>query len=151
MTYKSKGITSKTPRTFLEVSPELASERGIKDGSLVRLISPYGKVKVQCVVTDRVKGKEVYLPMNDSGESAINLITSSYADKDTDTPAYKEVKAKLEVLETEGVNPLPRTNFRFGHPNPQRGVEVERKWGRKDYVFPGDLVQKEGKNGGKSN
>lgn len=151
MTYKSKGITSKTPRTFLEVSPELASERGIKDGSLVRLISPYGKVKVQCVVTDRVKGKEVYLPMNDSGEAAINLITSSYADKDTDTPAYKEVKAKLEVLETEGVNPLPRTNFRFGHPNPQRGVEVERKWERKDYVFPGDLVQKEGKNGGKSN
>jgi formate dehydrogenase major subunit len=151
MTYKSKGITSKTPSVFLEVSPELALERGLKDGSLVRLISPYGKVKVKCVITDRVKGKEVYLPMNDSGESAINLITSSYADKDTDTPAYKEVKAKLEVLEIEGVNPLPKTNFRYGNPNPQRGVEVERKWKRKDYTFPGDLVKKEGNNVGKSN
>jgi formate dehydrogenase major subunit len=151
MTYKSKGITSKTPSVFLEVSPELALERGLKDGSLVRLISPYGKVKVKCVITDRVKGKEVYLPMNDSGESAINLITSSYADKDTDTPAYKEVKAKLEVLEIEGVNPLPKTNFRYGNPNPQRGVEVERKWKRKDYTFPGDLVRKEGNKVGKSN
>ncbi|MFY0758571.1 formate dehydrogenase subunit alpha [Metabacillus dongyingensis] len=151
MTYKSKGITSKTPSVFLEVSPELALERGLKDGSLVRLISPYGKVKVKCVITDRVKGKEVYLPMNDSGESAINLITSSYADKDTDTPAYKEVKAKLEVLEIEGVNPLPKTNFRYGNPNPQRGVEVERKWKRKDYTFPGDLVKKEGNKIGKSN
>jgi formate dehydrogenase major subunit len=151
MTYKSKGITSKTPAAFLEVSPELALERGLKDGSLVRLISPYGKVKVKCVITDRVKGKEVYLPMNDSGESAINLITSSYADKDTDTPAYKEVKAKLEVLEIEGVNPLPKNNFRYGNPNPQRGVEVERKWKRKDYAFPGDLVKKEGKKVGKGN
>lgn len=145
MTYKSKGISSKTPNAFLEVSPELAAERGIKDGSLVRLVSPYGKVKVQCLITERVKGKEVYLPMNDSGEAAINLITSSYADKDTDTPAYKEVKARLEVLEIEGVNPLPKTNFRYGNPNPQRGVEVERKWKRKDYVFPGDLVKKGGK------
>ncbi|USK26402.1 formate dehydrogenase subunit alpha [Bacillus sp. CMF21] len=151
MTYKSKGITSKTPSVFLEVSPELALERGLKDGSLVRLISPYGKVQVKCVITDRVKGKEVYLPMNDSGESAINLITSSYADKDTDTPAYKEIKAKLEVLEIEGVNPLPKTNFRYGNPNPQRGVEVERKWKRKDYTFPGDLVRKEGNKVGKSN
>jgi hypothetical protein len=34
----------------------------------------------------RVKGKQVYLPMNDSKDAAINLLTSSYADKDTDTP-----------------------------------------------------------------
>ncbi len=30
MTYKSKGITSKTPNVFLEVSPELAEERGLR-------------------------------------------------------------------------------------------------------------------------
>jgi formate dehydrogenase major subunit len=39
-------------------------------------------------------------------------------------------------------NPLPRTNFLFGHPTPQRGVEVERKWNRSDYSLPGNrLVQ----------
>jgi formate dehydrogenase major subunit len=148
MTYKSKGITSKTPRTFLEVSPELAEERGLKNGTLVRLTSPYGHVKVQCLITDRVKGKEVYLPMNDSEEGTINLLTSSYADKDTDTPAYKEVMAKLDILEDEGINPLPKTNFRYGNPQAQIGVQVEKKWARKDYVFPGELVKKGGKKHG---
>lgn len=143
MTYRSKGITSKTPNVFLEVSPELAEERGLSDGTLVRLTSPYGHVKVECLVTDRVKGKEVYLPLNDSGEGAINYLTSSHADKDTDTPAYKEVSAKLEVLREKGESPLPRINHRYGNPNPQRGVEVERKWKRKDYTFPGDVVKKE--------
>ncbi|MDR7072374.1 formate dehydrogenase subunit alpha [Fictibacillus barbaricus] len=148
MTYKSEGITSKTPNTFLEISHDLAKERGIKDGTLVRLSSPYGSVKVHCLITDRVKGKEVYLPMNDSGEASINLLTSSYSDKDTDTPAYKETSAKLEILQVEGVNPLPKINFRYGNPQPQIGVAVDKKWARKDYIFPGDVVKKERKQHG---
>ncbi|PLT28442.1 formate dehydrogenase subunit alpha [Peribacillus deserti] len=142
MTYKSKGISSKTPKVFLEVSPELAAERGLRDGTLVRLTSPFGSVKVECLITDRVQGKEVYLPMNDSGDAAINLLTSSEADKDTDTPAYKEINAKMEILRQEGVSPLPRINHRNGNPQPQIGVQVQKKWARKDYVFPGDLVKK---------
>ncbi|MDQ0208900.1 formate dehydrogenase subunit alpha [Alkalicoccobacillus murimartini] len=145
MTYKSKGITSKTPTVFLEVSPELAEERGLNDGTLVRLTSPYGNVKVECLITDRVKGKEVYLPLNDAGEGAINYLTSSYADKDTDTPAYKEVSAKLEILREKGESPLPRINHRNGNPQPQIGVAIEKKWQRDDYTFPGDLVKKESK------
>ena len=48
----------------------------------------------------------------------------------------------MKLLEEKGKNPLPRTNSRFGHPTPQMGVEVERKWKRKDYSQPGnDLVQ----------
>lgn len=148
MTYKSKGISSKTPEVFLEVSPELAKERGLKDGTLVRLTSPYGNVKVKCHITDRVKEKEVYLPMNDRGDAAINLLTSSYADKDTDTPAYKETKVKLEILSEEGSNPLPRINHRYGNPQPQIGVNVQKKWARKDYIFPGELVKKERKQHG---
>ncbi|WHY74737.1 formate dehydrogenase subunit alpha [Fictibacillus enclensis] len=143
LTYKAKGITSKTPSVFLEVSPELAAERGLKNGTLVRLTSPYGNVKVKCHITDRVQGKEVYLPMNDNGDAAINLLTSSYADKDTDTPAYKETMAKMEILQSEGTDPLPSINHRNGNPQPQIGVNVQKKWARKDYVFPGDLVKKE--------
>lgn len=147
MTYRSKGISEKTPSVFLEVSPELAEERGLESGTLVRLSSPYGNVKVQCHITDRVKGKEVYLPMNDRGEAAINLLTSSYADKDTDTPAYKEIRAKMEILKAKGEDPLPRINHRYGNPQPQIGVQVQKKWARKDYIFPGDLVKKEREHG----
>lgn len=145
MTYRSEGISLKTPSVFLEVSPELARERKLTSGALVRLTSPYGQVIVKCHVTDRVKGKEIYLPMNDADNATINKLTSSYADKDTDTPAYKDVMVKLEVIEETGKDPLPRINHRFGNPQPQNGVEVERKWARPDYVFPGEIVKREGK------
>jgi formate dehydrogenase major subunit len=142
MTYRSQGIKAKTPDTFVEVSPELALERGIHSGTWVQLISRYGKVRVRAVVTDRVHGKELYMPMN-SVEIPVNRLTSSHTDPVTHTPAYKEISVQMIVLAEPGENPLPRTNFRFGHPTPQRGVEVERKWNRPDYTEPGSqkLVQ----------
>ncbi|RSL30187.1 formate dehydrogenase subunit alpha [Salibacterium salarium] len=143
MTYQSVGITRKTPKAFVEVSPELAKERSLSDGTLVRLKSPYGSVKIECLVTDRVRNKEIYIPLNDNNEAAVNFLTSSYSDKDTDTPAYKEVKVKMEILKEKGESPLPKVNHRYGNPQPQMGVQVQKKWERQDYQFPGDLVKKE--------
>jgi formate dehydrogenase major subunit len=141
MTYRSEGIREKVPCTFVEVSPELASARGIQNGSWVRLASRYGEVKAQAVVTTRVSGNELYMPMNSTLEP-VNRLTSSYTDKATHTPAYKETSVNLTVLSQKGENPLPRTNSRYGSPTPQKGVEVERKWARSDYHLPGNgLVQ----------
>ncbi len=141
LTYRTAGIAEKTPDTFVEVSPELAKERNLTTGSWVQLTSRYGKIRVRAVVTDRVHGKELYVPMN-SVENPINRLTSSYTDPVTHTPAFKEVAVKMTVLGEVGENPLPRTNSRWGHPTPQRGVEVERKWKRPDYRLPGPrLVQ----------
>lgn len=144
MTYQVKGLAMETPDAFLEISQELADERGIQTGNLVRLQSPYGKVDVRALITDRVFGKEVYLPMNDNGDAAINLLSSSIADKDTSTPAYKETKAKLIILDKGKTSPLPENNFRFGNRVPQMGVNVEAKWRRDDYVYPGDIVKMRG-------
>jgi formate dehydrogenase major subunit len=142
MTYKSEGIREKTPDTFVEVSPVLAEERGIQSGTWVQLTSRYGNVRVRALVTDRVQGKELYMPMN-SVESPVNRLTSSHTDAVTHTPAYKETSVRLRLLPEEvGESPLPRINHRFGHPTPQHGVEVERKWKRADYSIPGNgLVQ----------
>jgi formate dehydrogenase major subunit len=141
LTYRVKGIREKTPDTFVEISPELAKERGVESGTWVVLSSRYGKVRVRALVTDRVQGRELYMPMN-STESPVNRLTSSRTDPTTHTPAYKEASVHMEVLAEIGESPLPRINHRFGHPTPQRGVEVERKWKRSDYRTPGsDLVQ----------
>ncbi|MCY9667327.1 formate dehydrogenase subunit alpha [Paenibacillus alginolyticus] len=135
MTNKSKGIQSKVPEIFVEVSPELAEERGIKDGSLVRLVSPFGALKLHALVTDRVKTNEIFLPMNSvDKESAINFLTGPAVDQRTNTPAYKQTKVRLEVLRVDGENPLPRTNPRNKKRHPQNGVEVQRKWDRPGYV-----------------
>ncbi len=92
---------------------------------------------MRALVTDRVQGKELYMPMN-SIESAVNRLTSSHTDPVTNTPAYKEASCTWTCWRDVGESPLPRTNHRFGHPTPQRGVEVERKWKRADYRPPGN-------------
>jgi formate dehydrogenase major subunit len=141
LTYRVAGIREKTPDTFVEVSPDLAKQRGIQSGTWVQLTSRYGQVRVRALVTDRVHGKQLYMPMN-SVESPVNRLTSSHTDAVTHTPAYKETSVHLRVLPEVGESPLPRINPRFGHPTPQHGVEVERKWKRQDYHVPGNgLVQ----------
>jgi formate dehydrogenase major subunit len=136
MTYRTEGIKRMTPTNFVEVSPELAREKGLVDGSLVRLTSPDGEADVPVVVTDRVAGSQLYMPLNSTKEP-VNRLTSSKVDRATHTPAYKEVSVHISQLEQGGPNPLPPENFRHGRPTPQSGVEVERKWKRSDYSLPG--------------
>jgi formate dehydrogenase major subunit len=141
LTYRVEGIRQKTPDVFVEVSPELAKERGIQSGTHVELISRYGKVFVRALVTDRVHGKQLYMPMN-STASPVNRLIGSHTDAVTHTPAYKEASVRMRVLPEVSESPLPRTNHRFGRPTPQRGIEIERKWQREDYTIPGmQLVQ----------
>ncbi len=141
LTYRVKGIKEKTPDVFVEISPELAKERGVQSGTWLLLISRYGQVRVRALVTDRVSGHELYMPMN-STESPVNRLTSSITDAVTHTPAFKEASVRMQILPEIGESPLPRVNPRFGHPTPQDGVEVERKWKRPDYHLPGSqLVQ----------
>ncbi|QHS52020.1 formate dehydrogenase subunit alpha [Edaphobacter sp. 12200R-103] len=140
MTRRTPGIHAMTPDNFVEVSPELASERGITTGCHVRLRSPYGEVRVQALVTDRVQGKQLYMPLN-SVDEPVNRLTGSHTDRTTHTPAYKEAAVSMTILPNQSAQqnkgPLPRGNFRFGKRTPQNGVEIERKWARPDYYLPG--------------
>jgi formate dehydrogenase major subunit len=136
MTYRTAGIKEMTPNTFVEVSPELAAERGVTSGRYVQITSPHGKVRVQVLVSERVKGKQLYMPLNSVTEP-VNKLTSSFTDRNTHTPAFKETAVSMTVLPEQGENPLPRRNFRYGTRTPQTGVEVERKWARSDYHVPG--------------
>jgi formate dehydrogenase major subunit len=137
MTLRVEGIREETPERFMEVSPELATERGIKNGTWMDVTSRTGTIRVKALVTDRVKGKQVYLPLT-SSEGPVNVLTGNFVDRAVHTPAYKEIAVKLKVLDFHGDNPLRPLNFRYsGKPTPQRGVEVERKWKRSDYRLPG--------------
>jgi formate dehydrogenase major subunit len=125
-----------SPDWFVEVSPELAHERGIEDGSWVRITSRRDSVEVQAVVTDRVRGKTLYMPIHHS-KPGVNALTGEHHDPDVNTPAYKETAVRLEVLERpKGAPPLPRHNFRYGHRTPNSGPSVEQKWARPSYQVP---------------
>lgn len=140
LSYRVPGITEITPSVFVEVSPELAAERGLESGRFVQLESPYGQVRVRVLVTNRVQGKQMYMPLN-SIEEPVNKLTSSHVDRATHTPAYKELAVKLTVLPEMGEPPLPRANFRFGTRNPTDGVDVEAKRSRSGYHMPGSRPQ----------
>jgi formate dehydrogenase major subunit len=140
LSYRVPGIVEMTPEVFLEVSPELARERGIESGQYVQLESPYGQVRVQVLVTHRVQGKQMYMPLNSSTEP-VNNLTSSHLDRATHTPAYKELAVKMTILPEKGPSPLPRENFRFGTRTPQDGVDVEARRARPGYHVPGTRPQ----------
>ncbi|MCE5830774.1 formate dehydrogenase subunit alpha [Staphylococcus pseudintermedius] len=142
MTYKVPGLKYKMPTAFVEVSPELAKERGIHEGAAVKLISEHGEATMHVHITDRVSGKQIYLPLNDNSAAAINYLTSSVTDPETHTPAYKSTSCRMEILSKRGKSPLNPTNFRNQTRNPQYSVRVDKKWARSDYVFPGDQVMK---------
>jgi formate dehydrogenase major subunit len=134
MTGRVEGIAKKVPHVYVEVSPELAQEREITTGSIVRLTSPFGQTTVSIVVTDRVIGKELYFSMNSRDEvAAVNYLTGSHHDHITHTPAYKETSVYMDVVKQHGEAPIVKGNFRLGNPNPQKGVLVEEKWKRTDY------------------
>lgn len=135
MTYRVPGMREKVPDVYLEISPDLAKERGVENGTWVQLVSRYGNLKIRTLVTNRVTGKELYMGMN-STENGVNLLTSGHTDTVTHTPAYKETSVRMVVLPEVGESPLPRSNSRFGRRTPTRGVEVEEKWKRPDYEPP---------------
>jgi len=66
LSYRVPGIKEMTPEVFVEVSPELARERGLESGQWVQLESPYGFVRVKVLVTQRVSGRQMYMPLNSS-------------------------------------------------------------------------------------
>ncbi len=137
LTHRSAGLRSQVPTNFVEISPALAHEYGVRSGSLVKLTSRHGHIEVRALVTDRVHDGQLYLPENArSNARAINMLTSNVADKDSDTPAYKEIAVKLEVLEVDGQSPLPAHNFRFFKSTPDDGVHPQQKWQRPDYATP---------------
>ena len=132
MTYQTEMIKYKVPNAFVEISPELAKDRDIHEGAELRLISETGEATLIATVTDRVKGREIYIPLNNDAMSngdlgAINKLTNSDVDKYTDTPSYKRTSCRMEVLTRKGKSPLNPTNFRVDKQrNPQYSVQVQK-------------------------
>ena len=132
LTARVPGLVSKVNQFYVEISHELADELDIRTGARVTLTSRRGSVEASVFVSPRVVGRELYT-VEFSLTEPINRLTGNHADGVTSTPAFKELAVKLSILSREGPSPIPRSNPRFGTRTPQSGVEVERKWRRREY------------------
>jgi formate dehydrogenase major subunit len=72
----------------LEIHPWDAENRGISDGDLVALTSRAGETALHARISERMQPGVVYTTFHFPG-SAVNVITTEFADWATDCPEYK--------------------------------------------------------------
>ncbi|MBA4358265.1 MAG: formate dehydrogenase, partial [Desulfovibrio sp.] len=97
------------PQQYVEMSPQLAKEKGIKNGDVVDVESIRGKVQAVAMVTIRIKpltvmGKTVHLVgmpfcfgwTKPKCGDAVNRLTSSVGDPNTTIPEYKASLVNLK-------------------------------------------------------
>ncbi len=102
------------PQLFVEMSEELAAEKGIKGGDKVTVKSGRGEVKAVAVVTKRFKpfriaGSTIHqiglpnhfgwqFPEDGSGGEAVNLLTPTIGDANTMIPETKAFMVNVEKV-----------------------------------------------------
>jgi formate dehydrogenase major subunit len=72
----------------LEIHPWDAENRGIEDGDLVTLSSRAGETTLHAQISERMQPGVVYTTFHFPG-SAVNVVTTEFADWATDCPEYK--------------------------------------------------------------
>jgi formate dehydrogenase major subunit len=72
----------------LEINPNDAEIRGVRDGDWVRLVSRVGETALRALITDRVAPGVVYTTFHRPNTRA-NVITTEFSDWATDCPEYK--------------------------------------------------------------
>ena len=98
------------PGAYVELSEELAKERGLKNGDKIRVVSARGSVEAVAMVTPRITpfqcgDKKVHLVgmtfnygwMTPGGDSA-NLLTPTCGDSNSMTPEYKAFMVNIEKI-----------------------------------------------------
>lgn len=99
------------PEQFIEISEELAKEKGIEKGDWVKVFNKRAFIKARAVVTKRVKplqinGKTVHqvgIPLHGGWENVsgqkqfiVNSLTPFVGDCNTQTPEYKSFLVNIE-------------------------------------------------------
>jgi formate dehydrogenase major subunit len=101
------------PEAFVEIPAELAREKGIESGDMVRVFSKRGKMEVRALVTKRlgaltIDGKKVfqigipihwgYVGINTGDHWLANALTPFVGDATVRTPEYKAFLVNMEKL-----------------------------------------------------
>jgi formate dehydrogenase major subunit len=98
------------PEAFVEIGEDLAKEKGIANGELIKVRSAHGEIKVKALVTKRIKGlncngKKVhtvgipihwgFIGLTKNGYLA-NTLTPFVGDANTQTPEFKAFLVNIE-------------------------------------------------------
>ncbi len=79
---------------LLEINPQDAEIRGVKDGDWVKLASRAGDTSLRATITDRVSPGVVYTTFHHATTQA-NVVTTDYSDWATNCPEYKVTAVQI--------------------------------------------------------
>lgn len=97
MTGKTEGINKLAPESYIEMNPELAAKKGIKDGDMVKVKSRRGEVKIKAKITERVEEKVLFIPFH-WAEGANVLTNGVEFDQFSKIPGLKVTGINIEKL-----------------------------------------------------
>jgi formate dehydrogenase major subunit len=78
----------------LEIHPNDAELRGVRDGDWIKLVSRSGETSLRARITDRVAPGVVYTTFHHPGTQA-NVVTTDYTDWATNCPEYKVTAVQI--------------------------------------------------------
>ena len=100
-TSRSSRLSKFSPKAFVEVSEPDAKDLGIKDGDMVKVVSPVDEVTAAARVTDTLSQGMIFMPMS-FPESPVNGLFDTVLDPGTKTPALKTCLVRLERIADNG-------------------------------------------------
>jgi len=87
------------PEDILEIHPEDAADRNIKDGDLIRIASRKGETTMHAKVSDRMQPGVVYTTFHNPISGA-NVVTTEFSDWATNCPEYKVTAVQVVITDS---------------------------------------------------
>ncbi len=95
MTMREPGVTDKQVEPFFEISAEDASNLGLEEGDLARLVSRRGELEAEARITERVYPGLVWMALH-FAQAKVNWLTHDVGDPLIGTPEYKVSAVRIE-------------------------------------------------------
>jgi len=95
MTRRARGLKAMYPEAEIEISPHDARERGVDDGTMMKVASRRGEIVAKAQVTDRVPSGLIFATFH-YPESAVNFLTNPALDPTAKIPEFKVCAVKVE-------------------------------------------------------
>ncbi|MFK4850424.1 molybdopterin oxidoreductase family protein [Microbacterium sp. ZW T6_19] len=86
------------PRIVAQLHPLTARDRGVAEGSRIRLSNSRGALEADVELTDGIRPDTVFLPFHYSGAESANLLTSAATDPHSSMPEFKNAVVTVEAI-----------------------------------------------------
>lgn len=95
-----KELQAAQPEPFVQINNKDAAELGVKDGEVVKIVSPFGDIRLKTRVTDKIQSKVLAVP-NHYKEACPNRLIPANLDPISKIPALKFCNVRIEKIEKD--------------------------------------------------